>query len=443
MCRSGTGSLRDDQAEPYYPAAMSSTPAVIKPDPPIAAHASTVNAPSPLAPGLAAEWMLDPQIDFLNHGSFGALPRRVAAAQDRYRAMIEARPIEILGRRCRELIAPARAAVSAFVGTQSEALGFVSNATGAVNAVLRAMELRPGDELLTTSHVYNAVRQTLRFVAERSGAVVVEATVPLPVASATAILDRVLERITARTRLVVIDHVTSPTALRFPVEAVIAACREREIDVLVDGAHAPGMLPLDLHSLGAAFYAANLHKWTCAPKGAAFLAVRADRAGAVHPPTVSHFLDQGFDREFDWQGTRDITAWLSVPDAIRFMDDGAIGLGWSRVTDHNHRLAVWVQQFLCNAWEVTPLSPLDGQLLGSMATVRLPEPLQPGRGAFDSFEALQLAIYEGHRIEVPVVEWGGAWHVRPCCQVYNRAEQYVRLSEAISTLARAARQRSR
>ncbi len=423
-------------------AAMSSTPAVTGLDRGIPSPTSVSCGPAPLAPGLAGEWMLDPQIDFLNHGSFGALPRRVATAQDRYRAMIEARPIEMLGRRCRELLGPARAAVSSFVGARPESLGFVSNATGAVNSVLRTMELRPGDELLTTDHVYNAVRQTMRFVAERAGAVVIEAPVPLPIASSTAILDQVLERITTRTRLLVIDHVTSPTALRFPVEALIAACRQRNIDVLVDGAHAPGMLRLDLDSLGAAFYAANLHKWTCAPKGAAFLSVRADCAAAVHPPTVSHFLNQGFDREFDWQGTRDISAWLSVPDAIRFMDDTALGLGWSRVIDHNHRLAVWVQQFLCNAWNVTPLSPLDGELLGSMATVRLPEPLQPKQGAFDSFEALQLAIYEGHRIEVPVIEWGGHWHVRPCCQVYNRAEQYVRLAEAIGTLAQQARQRA-
>lgn len=382
--------------------------------------------------------MLDPTVEFMNHGSFGALPRAVAAAQDRWRAAIEANPIELLGRRCRELLAKSLSDVASFVVSRPEDLAFTVNATDGVNAVLRSMELTAGDELVTTSHVYNAVRQTMKYVARRAGAVHVEARFDLPIADADSIFDAVVGAITPRTRLVVVDHVSSPTAIVFPVERIARACAERGVDCLVDGAHAPGMLPLNLSAMeaaGVAYYAANLHKWTCAPKGCAFLWVRPDRQRGLHPTIVSHFLDEGFRREFDWQGTRDITPWLCAPDAIGFMDDAARGLGWSRVREHNHRLATWVQRLLCEAWDALPLSPLDGSMLGSMTTVRLPAPLQPGRSRHESFEGLQRVFFDRLRIEVPVVQFEGAWHVRPCCQVYNRPEQYARLADAVRTLA--------
>ncbi len=395
-----------------------------------------MTAPRPSALDGPSRWQLDPTLTFLNHGSFGSLPHAVALRQQEWRSFIEASPIERLGRRCTELLAEARGALARFVGAEADDLGFVTNATEGINAVLRSVRLEPGDELLTTDHVYNAVRQTMRHVARAAGATYHEIPIDVPLLDAAAVIERIGERLSARTRLLVIDHVTSPTAVVLPVEGVIQLCAERGVDVLVDGAHAPGMLPLALDELGAAYYAANLHKWVCAPKGAAFLHVRRDRQRGVHPATISHFLDEGFRREFDWQGTRDITPWLTLPAALEFMDDQGGGLGWRRVLRHNHAMATWAHRMLIERLATEPISPLDGRFLGSMATVPLPAALQPGDAPQDSFEALQRELHDRFRIEVPIMSWRGRWHVRISCQVYNAPEQYERLAEAIDVLAR-------
>lgn len=397
--------------------------------------------PRPLGPlDSPARWPLDPDIDFLNHGSFGSLPHAVALRQQAWRTFIEASPIERLGRRCRELLEPVHRAVAGFVGCDPDDLGFATNATEAINAVLRSLRFAPGDELLSTDHVYNAVRQTLRHVATSSGATYVEVPVKLPLGCSSDVVEVLSNAITDRTRLLVVDHITSPTAIVFPVAEISRLCAERGVDLLIDGAHAPGMLPLEIPKLGAAYYAANLHKWACAPKGSAFLWVRRDRQQGIHPATISHFLDQGFTREFDWQGTRDLSAWLTIPEAMAFMDDAGSGLGWSRVMKHNRAMARWMHAMLTERLGVEAITPLDGSMLGSMATIRLPPALQPaargGAAGFDAFGVLQQALYDRFRIEAPIVEWGGSWFMRPCCQVYNAPEQYERLGDAIETLAR-------
>ena len=224
----------------------------------------------------------------------------------------------------------------------------------------------------------------------------------------------------------VIDHVTSPTALVFPVQAIVAACAAREVDVLVDGAHAPGMMPLNIPRLGAAYYTGNLHKWPCAPKGCAFLWARPDRRERIHPLVVSHYLGEGLSREFAWQGTRDLSAWLTIPRALEFM----AAMGWDAVMTHNHAMAVWVHRMLCERWDVEPLSPMDGGMIGSMVTVPLPAPLDRMDG--DGVNALQRRLHDEFRIEVPIMPWGGRVFVRPCCQVYNRAEEYERLRDIIA-----------
>lgn len=382
-----------------------------------------------LRSNLAAEWALDPQIAFLNHGSFGARPRMVLDAQLRRRAEFEGSPIEFLHRARNGMIDVAKSALSPFLGMTPANWGFVTNATGGINAVLRSLTFQPGDELLTTNHVYNAVRMTMRHLADRAGGKYIEVAVPLPLHSPRQIVQAIEAAITSRTKLVVIDHITSPTAVVFPVEEILTLCDARGIDVLVDGAHAPGMVPLDVERLGAAYYAGNLHKWMCAPVGAAFLWARPDKQSGVHPLTISHFLDQGFAAEFYWQATRDITPWLCVPDAMDYMAT----LGWDHVMQHNHQMAVWVQQLLCDRWQVEPSTPLDGSMLGSMATVQLPAKDRL-RAKFASNEALNLALYERHQIEVPVIDWAGMWWVRPCCQVYNTPEQYERLADAVKSL---------
>lgn len=373
--------------------------------------------------------MLKDGISFLNHGSFGATPRAVFEAQNDWRRRIEAEPVEILGRRNAALVETAKEPVGKLLGMSPANFGFVTNATEGINAVLRSLALSPDDELLTTDHVYHAVRQAMRLTARRSGATVREVAVALPVASAGRITDTVLNAISPKTRLLLIDHVTSPTGLVFPVEQIVAECTKRGVDVLIDGAHAPGMVRLDVEKLGATYYAANLHKWVCAPKGSAFVWVRPDRQREVHPTVVSHFLDEGFTREFGWQGTRDISAWLTVPPAIQFMSE----LGWDRVIDHNHRLASWAHRYLCEKFGVAPLSPLDGSLLGSTASVMLPSPLD--RLTLKEVEALQQRMYSEFGFEVPLMRWNDRVMLRVSCQVYNQPEEYERLAATILKIA--------
>jgi isopenicillin-N epimerase len=381
--------------------------------------------PQPIRPDLAKQWMLDSRITFLNHGSFGAVPRVVFDAQTSWRQRIEAEPIEMLHRSAPQLHADVKRAVGENFGMAEQDFGLMTNATEGINAVLRSIELHPGDELLTTTHVYNAVRQAMCYVAGRTGATVREIDVPTPLTSPEQIERLILSAISDATKLLIVDHVTSPTALIFPVESIVAACTRRGIDVLIDGAHAPAMLPLNVASLGAAYYAGNLHKWVCAPKGSAFLWVRPDCQSAIHPLSISHFLGQGFVTEFSWQGTRDFSAWLAVPAALDFLTS----LGWDRVRAYNHDLAVWTQQLLCERWGVEPITSLDGRLLGSMCTVRLPPPLD--QLSVTDAANFQRRLYYEEQIEVPVMRWAGAAHVRPCCQVYNTASQYERLAETI------------
>ena len=374
--------------------------------------------------------MLDPGVAFLNHGSFGATPRCVFEEQNEWRRRIEAEPVEIISRRRAQLLEEGKKPVAAWLGMRPGDFGFVSNATEGVNAVLRSLRLRPGDELLTTNHVYNAIRNAMKYAGRQSGAEYREIDVPLPVRSSEQIAQHVLEGISPRTRLLVIDHVTSPTALIFPVGKIVRECARHGVDVLIDGAHAPGMLPLNVQELGAAYYAGNLHKWACAPRGSGFVWVRPDRQPGIHPLVISHYLDEGFAKEFGWQGTRDLSAWLAIPRAIAFMAE----LGWERVMSHNHAMAIWAQRLLCERWGVEPISPLDGSLLGSMATVPLPAPLD----TLDELRAqeLQQRLYSEHRIEAPIMLWGGRAFVRPCCQVYNTPDEYERLARVVAEWAK-------
>lgn len=388
----------------------------------------TSTPPLPLRPNLRDEWLLDPRIAFMNHGSFGAVPRCVAEAQEEWRRRIEAEPVEIIGRRASGLIAEVKRAIGARLGMASEDFGLVVNATEGIDAVLASIDLRPGDELLTTSHVYNAVRQAMRHAAGRHGASYREIDLPLPVESSEQIERAVLEAVSSRTRLLVVDHITSPTAIVFPADRIAAACAERGVDVLVDGAHAPGMLPLDVPRIGATYYVGNLHKWTCAPRGSAFLWVRPERQSRIHPLAVSHNFGQGFVREFDWQGTRDLSAWLAIPAALEFMS----GFGWERVMDHNHRLATWAHAMLCERWGVDPITPRDGRLLGSMCTVPLPPPLD---ALCPDTQPMNQRLYSEFGVEAPLVHWGGRTYIRPCCQLYNLPADYERLAEAIMTLS--------
>ncbi|HEY8849305.1 MAG TPA: aminotransferase class V-fold PLP-dependent enzyme, partial [Thermoanaerobaculia bacterium] len=321
-------------------------------------------------------WLLDPDVIFLNHGSFGATPRVVLEAQNAFRRRMEEEPVAFLVRELEPLLDATRAELGKFVGASPADLAFVPNATTAVNAVLRSIDVHSGDELLVTSHEYNACRNTLDHVAERAGARVVIVDIPFPIGGPDDVVERISGAATDRTRLLLVDHVTSQTALVFPIDSIVREMQSRGIDTIVDGAHAPGMLPLDLRALGVAYYAGNLHKWVCAPKGAALLYVRDDRRSAVHPAITSHGANSSrtdrsrFHLEFDWTGTFDPTPWLAVTSALQFIPSLVEG-GWAEVMRRNHELALRGRDTLCNALSIE--KPAPDVMLGSMAALPLPD----------------------------------------------------------------------
>jgi isopenicillin-N epimerase len=387
---------------------------------------------------------LDPEVVFLNHGSFGACPRAVLAHQQALRERLEAEPVRFMIRELPPLLESARASVAAFVGADPQDLVFVPNATTGVNTVLRSVELAPGDELLVTDHAYGACRNALDAVAEARGARVVCARVPFPLTSPAQVRDAVLAAVGPRTRLALIDHVTSPTALVLPVAELVAALSERGVDTLVDGAHAPGVVPLDLSSLGAAYYVANGHKWLCAPKGAGFLHVRRDRQRGLRPLVISHGAGapagerSRMQQEFGWTGTDDPTAVLCLPVAIDLLGSLLAG-GWPALRARNHELALAARDRLCDALGCAP--PAPDAMLGAMASLPLPDgdglsPVPPF-----GIDSLQESLWREHRIEVPVMSWPRAPRrvLRVSAQLYNEPEQYERLGRALGGLLPGAR----
>jgi len=390
----------------------------------------------PAASPLASRFLLDPAVTFLNHGSFGACPRAVLDEQARLRERLERQPVAFFVRDLERLLDEARAELAAFVGADPADLAFVANATAGVNAVVRSLELSPGDEVLTTDHAYNACVNALDFVAGRAGARLVRASVPFPVASEDEVVEAIVAAVTPRTRLALIDHVTSPTGLVFPVDRVVAALAERGVDTLVDGAHAPGMVPLDLGAIGAAYYTGNCHKWVCAPKGAAFLHVRRDRQRPVRPAVISHGANSSrtdrsrFLLEFDWTGTADPTAALCIPAALRHVASLVEG-GWPAVMRRNRALALEARETLAASLGTAP--PAPASMIGSLAAVALPgapgvavEPLH--------IDPLQDALLGRFGVEVPVIPWAPGRLVRVSAQLYNTPEQYRYLAAALAEL---------
>lgn len=385
---------------------------------------------------LRAWWDLDPAITFLNHGAFGACPRPVLEAQSRLRARMEAEPVRFLHRELEPLLDEARAALAAFTGAEPGELAFVPNATTGVNTVLRSLRLAAGDELLTTDHVYNACRNTLEAVAQAAGARVVVARLPWPVPSPQAVVEAVLAHVSPRTRLALIDHIVSATALVLPVAELVPALKERGVETLVDGAHAPGQVPLALHELGAAYYTGNCHKWLCAPKGAAFLYVRKELQPQVGPLVVSHGRNSPrkdrsrFHLELDWTGTSDPTPWLCVPRALEFMESLLPG-GWPAVMAHNHALALEARELLCRRLGAEPTCPEE--MVGSMAVVPLADGFPESPPPPLHLDPLQDRLLYEHKVEVPVIAWPRPprRHVRVSAQLYNSRADYERLAAAL------------
>jgi isopenicillin-N epimerase len=382
-------------------------------------------------------WTLSQELTFLNHGAFGACPKRVLECQNAWRERMERQPLQFLGRDLEGHLDAARKALAQFVGADPADLVFVPNATTGVNTVLRSLSFQPRDELLVTDQEYNACRNALNFAAERFGARVVVAKVPFPLRSVDAAIAPVLEAVTPRTRLALLDHVTSQTGLVMPIKRLVDELTARGIETLVDGAHAPGMVPLNLKELGAAYYTGNCHKWLCAPKGAALLHVRRDRQPAIRPLTISHGANSRrkdrsrFLIEFAWPGTWDPSACLSVPESLRFIGSLLPG-GWPEVMARNRTLALAAREVLCTALHVS--EPCPEELIGSLAAVPLPDARSNEFPRPPIFEyPLQDRLRERHGIEVPIMPWPAPPKrvLRVSAQLYNSLPQYQHLAESL------------
>lgn len=382
-------------------------------------------------------WLLDPAVVFLNHGSFGSCPQPVLEFQQAIRVRMERQPVQFFVRDLEPLLDEARLALAKFIGAAPDNLVFVPNATAGVNTVLRSLSFERGDEVIVTNHEYNACRNALEVVGAQCGLQVVVAEVPFPLRSPAQIIEPILGAVTSRTRLLLVDHITSQTGLIFPLEQIVAELASRGVDTLVDGAHAPGMIPLNLEPLGAAYYTGNCHKWLCAPKGAGFLYVRPDRQRLIRPLSISHGANsRRTDRsrhqiEFAWTGTADPSPYLCVAESIRVMGSLLPG-GWPELMRHNRARALEGRGIIADALQIEP--PCPDSMIGSLASFPLPlgASAEPPASPLYS-DPLQDALLREHRIEVPVIPWPSPPHrlLRISAQIYNSREQYVLLARAL------------
>ncbi len=382
-------------------------------------------------------WALDPQVTFLNHGSFGSCPRTVLKFQQMLQERLERQPVSFLIDEFEPLWNEARRTLAQFVGADADDLVFMPNATTGVNTVLHSLKFKRGDQLLTTNHAYNACRCALEFVAARDGARVVVVKIPFPLASTQQVVDVVLAKVTRRTRLALLDHVTSSTGLVLPLEKIVRELSARGIETLVDGAHAPGMIPLNLKKLGAAYYAGNCHKWICSPKGAALLYVRRDQQARIRPLVISHGANSlrrdpsRFLLEFSWTGTGDFSAWLSVPESLRVIGAQLPG-GWPAVMRRNRALALAARRLLCDALNISP--PCPDEMIGTLAAVPLPDMAAADIARISNgLDPLRDRLLREHGIEVPVFPWPAPPKrlLRISAQLYNSLPQYERLAAVL------------
>jgi isopenicillin-N epimerase len=391
-------------------------------------------------PQAAAEWALDPAVTMLNHGAFGACPRVVSQRQQELRRQMDAQPVHFFVRQMPELLDISRQRLAETIGADSQDLAFVSNATAGVNCVLRSLRFREGDEILVTPHGYNACNNAARFVAQQGCARLVIADIPSPVESPQQIVDVVMSSVSPRTRIAVVDHVSSPSAVVFPVEQLVRRLQQEGIETLVDGAHAPGMLPIDLRRIDPTYYVGNCHKWLCTPRGTGFLYVDRARQDEILPTVISHGYNRprpGYSRFqdlFDWPGTIDPTPWFCVGVAIDFLNRLFPG-GMLALAQRNHQYAVAAQSMLVQELNARPLCPPE--MLGAMAAVELGNDPNPPAEFVDQHR-LNQELFERFQVEVPVYFFPASPRVvlRVSAQAYNQPADYQRLVAALRELWR-------
>ena len=376
---------------------------------------------------LKNHFLLDPEIVFLNHGSFGATPRPVFETYQAWQRELERQPVEFLGRRHNDLMREARVKLGAYIHAEADDVVYVPNATTGLNIVARSLHLKPGDEILTTDHEYGALDRTWQFLCRQTGAVYKQQPVPLPLTTADDFIEQFWAGVTPRTRVVFFSHITSPTALIFPAQEICRRARQAGIISIIDGAHAVGQIPLDMQTIGADFYSSNAHKWLCAPKGSAFLYARREMQCLVEPlvvswgyesekPGASKFID-----EQEWTGTRDIAAFLSVPAAIDFF----AAHDWARVRLECHALAQSARSRIAALTGLPPLCPDSSDWYMQMFAA----PLPPCDAA-----QVKIRLYDEFQIEVPIVTWQNRQFIRVSIQAYNSTDDIDRLIEALSMI---------
>ena len=379
-------------------------------------------------PNIKQYFMLDPSVTFLNHGSFGATPKPVFEEYQRWQCELENQPVEFLGRRITSLMAESRSALGHYLGTQADNLIYTQNVTISLNIVARSLELGPGDEVLTTNHEYGAMDRTWRFLSNERGFRYINRHVELRLTTADQFVEDFWQGVTKNTRIIFLSHITSPTAIIFPIKEIVRRAREAGIITIIDGAHVPGQLPLNLDSLGADFYGGNLHKWLCAPKGGGFLYARPAVQYLLKPLVVSWGYESetpsgsDFVDHHEWWGTRDMAAFLSVPAAIQFQEEN----NWDEVRDTCHQILAYAQNRICELTGIAALHPQTDVWFRQMASAPLPTD--------SDVLSIKNRLYDEYRIEVPVHEWSGYKLIRISIQGYNTRDDVDKLCDALSVI---------
>jgi isopenicillin-N epimerase len=380
-------------------------------------------------PGLKEYFLLDPAVVFLNHGSYGATPKRVLEAYQNWQVRLERQPVLFLSRELPELMRESRMVLGEYLNADGDDLVYIPNATHGVNIVARSLELKPGDEVLTTDHEYGACDYAWEFNCGKTGASYIRQPIHLPLPTEEEIVEGFWQRVTPRTKVIFLSHITSSTALRLPVEAICRRARERGILTVIDAAHSPGQIPVDLQALGGDIVTGNCHKWMLAPKGAGFLYVRREFQELIDPLVVSwgtnptpeietgsRFLDI-----LQWTGTKDPAAALTVPTAIQFMREH----NWDAVRCECHHLLRQAIEGVCDLTGLPPLYPLDSDVYSQMGIAPIPP---------SDLTRLKSRLYDENRIEVPLVEWQDRHFVRISIQGYNTQQDVDALITALNIL---------
>jgi isopenicillin-N epimerase len=372
---------------------------------------------------LRQHFLLDPAVVFLNHGSFGACPIPVFEAYQQWQRELECQPVDFLGRRADDLLDDARSKLAAYINCDVDEIIFVPNATVGINTIARSLDLQPGDEILATNQEYGAIDRTWTFVCGKTGAHYIHQSIPLPVTTSEAFVETFWSAVTPRTRVIAICHITSPTALIYPVAEICRRAREAGILTVIDGAHTPGQIPIDLKALDADFYSGNYHKWLCAPKGSGFLFAKREHHPMIDPLIISSGWVEGasFVEQNQWQGTRDIAAFLSVPAAIEFQ----AAHDWDTVRQECHQLASEARARLSEWSGLEPISPDSPDWFAQMITL----PLPPCDTA-----VVKQRLYDEFHVEVPLTQWEDKAGIRISFQGYNTMDDLNQLLNGLKTI---------